>query len=329
MRIISYFFAIGALFFLFVSCGQPSEKGCHRQEQIERWLEDNGRQKVLCSTAMIEDIVKRVGGDQIDTIVLIPGQLDPHSYQLVKGDEEKFAHAEFIFYNGLGLEHNPSLRHLLEESSKSVAVGDRIGEKEPEELIYINGLVDPHLWMDVSIWSKVVGVVVEAFEKGGLDVKERAEMVRQDMLEVHEEIKELLAVVPQEKRYLVTSHDAFQYFARAYLAKADERMSGTWNQRSTAPEGIAPESMLSTTDIQEVIDYVVQHDIQVLFSESNVNTDSLKKIISALKEMGRMVRITEESLFSDAMGCDDDNYLTMMKHNGEVVAYQLMIKPAK
>ena len=340
MVVKSYGLALRGLFSLglalLVACGQPKEKKNHHQELIECWMTADSKVKVLCTTVMIEDLVRRIGGEQTVTLTLITGQLDPHSYQLVKGDAEKLAYADIIFYNGLGLEHSPSLRHQLIQNSRAIAVGDGIGKAEPEALLYVDDVVDPHLWMDISLWAKAIDVIVEGLkwqdpEHGELYIS-RGEELRQEMLNAHESVKGFLEVVPEEYRYLVTSHDAFRYFARAYLATADERMSGTWLKRFAAPEGISPESMLSTTDIQKILDYLVEHNVRVLFLESNVSSDSIRKIVSAGRESGLLLRIADGVLYSDAMGGANsgaDTYLKMIKHNVETVATQLMLRDAE
>ena len=77
---------------------------CKRNSFTNDWMsKENGKIKVLATTAMIADLVKQVGGDEVDVIILIQGDVDPHSYEMRKGDAEKFDHADLIFYNGLGL----------------------------------------------------------------------------------------------------------------------------------------------------------------------------------------------------------------------------------
>src|ERR1700722_8944557 len=110
---------------LMQSCGGSSndEKS---QENLRQWMDPNGKIKVLSTTAMIDDIVKQIGGERVDSITLISGLLDPHSYQLVKGDDEKLMKADIIFCNGVGLEHGPSLRNFLENSPKAICLGDKV-----------------------------------------------------------------------------------------------------------------------------------------------------------------------------------------------------------
>ena len=80
---------------------------------------------------MIDDLVEQVGGEYVDTTVLIKGGFDPHSYQLVEGDDEKFAFADVIFCNGVGLEHGPSLQHYLKTHPKVVFLAIASGRKIP------------------------------------------------------------------------------------------------------------------------------------------------------------------------------------------------------
>ena len=94
MKIISLLLSL-----LVVGCSSSPKKG-----ELREWMEPSGKLKVLATTAFVQDLVQKVGGDHIDTLTLIKGDLDPHSYQLVKGDDEKLGFANLIFYNGLGLE---------------------------------------------------------------------------------------------------------------------------------------------------------------------------------------------------------------------------------
>jgi manganese/zinc/iron transport system substrate-binding protein len=137
------------------------------------------------------------------------------------------------------------------------------------------------------------------------------------MLVVHHELKEKMGKVPLEKRYLVTSHDAFHYFTRSYLG--DE---SNWQERCQAPEGLAPDGQLSTVDIQRIIDHLFTYRISVVFPESNVSKDALKKIVSACAQKGLQVKISDQILYGDAMGSaqsDAHHYLDMIRHDVNVL----------
>lgn len=301
--------------------------GCGAKSNYAQWMQSNGKIKVLSTTAMIDDLVKQIGGEFVDGITLIKGELDPHSYQLVKGDDEKLTFADIIFYNGLGLEHGPSLQKALEKNPKAWGLGNKIQEKNPELILTYKGQVDPHIWMDVSMWSRTVPYIVEALSEKDPShaniFRQNGEILVQKMDKLHREIREEMQSIPSSQRFLVTSHDAFNYFARAYLSEEEELKDNSWQKRFAAPEGLAPESQLSTADIQAIIDYVQQHSIRMLFPESNISKDSIRKIVAAGKEKEIYLKIADEFLYADAIGApgsDGDSYLKMIDHNGRVIA---------
>jgi len=322
---VSYFTSFIAALILLVSCGQSN-----RSSQTSKWMEESGKVKTLSTTEMIGNLVDEIGGQYVDNIVLIKGDLDPHSYQLVKGDDEKIYFADLIFFNGLGLEHGPSLQRHLLNNPKAIALGNRVQSAFPDRILYFQKQLDPHIWMDISMWSETIPFIVEAlsqkdpahadyFHKNGSNLQK-------EMEQAHAEVKSLLHQIPAEKRYLVTSHDAFNYFTKSYLAEENEIGNDTWQKRFAAPEGLAPDSQLSSTDIQNIIDHLEKYKVHVIFPESNVSKDSIKKIVNAGKVKGLNVQISSTFLYADAMGSpgsDGGTYLKMIKHNANTIAQEL------
>ncbi len=323
MRILLTFLSL----LLFMQCSSSDRK--EQQARLKEWMTPNGKVKVLATTSMIGDIVNQIGGDQVDTWVLIRNGLDPHSYQLVKGDDEKLASAQVIFASGLGLEHHPSIAHHL-ESKKAIQLGDRIMDAHPDWLIRVDETSDPHIWMDVSIWQQTVPIIVEALSQAAPShaqlFQQRGKALEEEMTQTHREIQKELAEVPDEKRYLVSSHDAFNYFGRAYLASDKDLKDNSWEKRVIAPEGLAPESQLSPTHIQEILNHLKLHGIRVIFPETNVSKDSIRKILQAGKELGLEVHCSVDPLYADAMGdagSDGDTYLKMAWHNAKTIKSNL------
>lgn len=302
--------------------------GCTSTQKSSKdmeWRVANGKLKVLTTIAMINDIVKQVGGNDVDSISLIQGDLDPHSYELVKGDDEKFSRADIIFYNGLGLEHGLSLRQHLENNPKVVVISDQLLKNHLDNLIKIGDQYDPHIWMDISLWLATIDPIVEALSlkdpSHARNYQERALELKTRMEAVDKKIYHTLQAIPKEKRYLVTSHDAFHYFTRHYLADPEEISIEKWTLRCAAPEGLAPDAQLSVTDLQNIINHIVKYEIPVLFPETNVSKDSLRKIIFAAKEKGMPVRLCPCALYGDSMG--SEGYLKMIEHNCEIIAREL------
>lgn len=291
--------------------------GCSKDTMVAPPSFD-GKIKVLSTTAMIDDIVGKVGGDRIDPICLIRGEIDPHSYELVKGDEEKFSFARIVFFNGLGLEHGASLRYHIEKHPRSVGLGDEIQKRDGPAILKKDGQVDPHIWMDILLWSETIDPIVKNLSaidpEGASYFEQNGTLLKEEMLKVDQIISKEFDSIPEEKRFLVTSHDAFQYFSRRYL--------GDGSARCAAPEGLAPDGQLSSTDIQRISDYLTERHVSVVFPESNVSKDSLHKIVSVCQEKGVRVKIAKEILYADALGSlksDADTYLKMMQHNAKVL----------
>src|SRR3989344_4881931 len=165
--------------------------GCSCKNRAAGWMQDSEKLKVLSTTAQIGGLVDAIGGDRVEGLVLIQGDLDPHSYEMVKGDGEKVAHADLIFYNGLGLEHGASLSAILRDSPKAMAVGEKIGAAYPERILRKGKVVDPHIWMDISLWKKGIGPIVEALSQadpeGAPFYRDQGVLVARQMEEAHRE----------------------------------------------------------------------------------------------------------------------------------------------
>jgi manganese/zinc/iron transport system substrate-binding protein len=312
-----------AILFFFSSCFSPSDA-----QSV--WFSDNGKVKVLCTTHMIQDLVQGIGGDLVDCLTLIPGESDPHSYQLVKGDDEKLKRADIIFYNGLGLEHGPSLTQVLKKNPKAHAVGDYIRKVKPKDIVFIDKTPDPHVWMDVALWKEAIPHILEILSRA---LPQRVEQLQNgartlelNLEMVDAEILSRLSSIPQSQRYLVTTHDAFNYFARAYLCQKKELRKDLWKERVQAPEGLAPDSQLSTADIKRLVDHIIRYGISVIFTEANVNYDSIYKIADAARKKGHFVEIAQKHLYADSLGptgSGAETYQSMMRYNSIVISDSL------
>ncbi len=298
--------------------------GCSQTPSSDAsWFQKSEKLKVLTTVAMINDLVQEIGGEHVHSISLIRGELDPHTYELVKGDDEKFVGADLIFYNGLGLEHGLSLRKNLEQNPKAIAVTEPILARNSDAILIVDGVCDPHVWMDIALWMETVEPIVAALcERDPVHAayfKARAEVLLATMRRADEAAFKKLQAIPSEKRYLITSHDAFKYFARRYLADPGEK---DWMARCEAPEGLAPEAQMSVGDVMEILAYLQRYQVKVLFPESNMSRDALKKILRAASEKGVSVRLCTDPLYGDSMGAAT-SYLEMLSHNVDVIAGEL------
>jgi manganese/zinc/iron transport system substrate-binding protein len=303
----------------FSSCSTP------RESNLNDFMQEDGRLRVLTSTAMIEDMVKKIGGDSIKVISLIGPDQDPHSYEIVKGDGEKFEYADLIFVNGLSLEHSASMRYQTKRRSNVTYIGDEIKNKFPDRMIYVEDEVDPHIWMDISLWSEAISIVEKKLSdkdpKNQQKYSFNAEKLKREYLDFDTAIALKIRQIPDNKRYLVTSHDAFNYFVRRYFASQNEIKNGSWRPRMQALQGLAPDQQISLLEIKELVNHIYKYKIEVIFAEANLSKDSLEKVKEAVSKKGLNIRIAKETLYGDTLG--GLGYLQMMSYDASVLENNL------
>ncbi len=320
------FFACLFSGFLLFSCQRAKEN----QQKTKEWAQSDFHiVRVLTTTAHVSALVKGVGGEYTAVLNLIQGESDPHSYQLVKGDAEKFRVSQIVFYSGLGLEHGPSLVQQLAQSN-AISIGDEIIKNDAFSAIILDGTLDPHIWMDVSIWARGVFVIEEALSRLRPDLApyfhENAKRLYHELMQLDTKGLELFQKIPSEKRYLVTTHDAFHYFARRYLAEPNEMDGSHWSNRCKAPEGLAPDGQMSTKEVLEIAKHIATHKIPVIFAEIGINKDSLRKLQEVLSEKKYSIRLANQELYSDSMGQEGSaagTYSGMIWYNMNAIADEI------
>jgi len=275
------------------------------------------RKEILSTTVMIDSLVKEIVKDECSRELLIDGEIDPHSYQMRKGDKEKITRADIIFGNGLCLEHNPSLVYLLKQQN-AIFLGDKILKDHPELIISKEKEVDPHIWMDLHLMSYVVDeitlAICEIDPEGQARYTQNSEILKAKMKALDQRILELMGSIPDEDRYLVSSHDAFNYFVRRYF-KADKE------DRIFSMQGLSPEAEISLKRIGMVTSFIKNNNVSAIFYESNLPKDGLYKVIEICKGFNVRVSICQEPLYGDTLG--GMTYLQMIEHNAEVIAKNL------
>ncbi len=279
--------------------------GCASTERDE-----DGRIPVVATTSMITYVVDRVGGDRIRLTGLMGPGVDPHLYTASAGDVRRLARAEVIFYNGLHLE--AAMGEVLREMGGRVrtqAVTDAIPRERLLRPPEFEGQFDPHVWSDVSLWMLAVESVVEAMSEHD---PEGAENYRRNGRELLDELEELDAWVservealPEERRVLVTAHDAFNYFGEAYGFE----VRGLQGMSTVAEAG--------TADVRNLASFVVDREVPAIFVESSIPRRNLEAVQAAVRSRGGQVEIGG-MLFSDAMGdrgTPEGTYPGMIRHN--------------
>jgi manganese/zinc/iron transport system substrate-binding protein len=273
---------------------------------------------VVATTGMIADAARQVGGDLVEVTALMGPGVDPHSYRQTRTDIVAAARADLVLWNGLYLE--AQLEEFLLELGETRAVvpvaeavplEDRIGSEDYADRF------DPHVWMDPTLWSRVVLAVrdamIEAHPEGAEVFTANAAAHLEDLSELSDYARTVLASVPAERRMLVTAHDAFNYFGAAYGFEV------------VGIQGLSTESEAGLQRIAELVDLLVDREIGAVFVESSVSDRNIRALIEGAAAQGHTVTIGGE-LFSDAMGAPgtyEGTYLGMIDHNMTVIARAL------
>ena len=279
----------------------------------------DGKLRVVTTIGMITDIVKNVGGERVEVTGLMGPGVDPHLYKASAGDVQRLTSAQLIFYNGLHLESKMGdILAKMSGDTKTVAVTDAVDRSlllTPPEF---EGQYDPHLWFDVTLWMEVVGKVrdtLSAFDSdNALMYWSNAERYLAKLMELQAYVKSQTERVPSEKRVLVTAHDAFNYFGKAYGFEV------------RGLQGISTATEAGIADVQELATFIAERRIPAIFVESSVSTRSLEAVKAAVKSKGFDVKIGGE-LYSDAMGNEgtpEGTYIGMVRHNIDTIVTALI-----
>lgn len=293
--------------------------GCGGGEQAEKSAGGDSKLKIVTTIGMITNVVERVGGDRVHVDGLMGPGVDPHLYKASAGDVELMSNADIIFYGGLHLEGAMTeLFEQMQKRTRTVAVSEAVPENmllSPEGFADAH---DPHIWFDVSLWARTVDLVRQTLSEedtaGAALFKTNADSLMGEMLDLHQYVRAQVVRVSPQQRVLITAHDAFNYFGRAYGFEV------------RGLQGISTATEAGTADIQQLADFIAENKIPAIFVESSVSPRNIEAVQAAVKSRGFEVNIGGE-LFSDAMGdpgTPEGTYLGMVKHNIDTIVGALL-----
>ena len=279
----------------------------------------DGVLQITTTTSMITDITKVVGGEHVQVTGLMGAGIDPHLYVASEGDMELLQNANVIFYNGLLLEAQMAeILEQLGERKTVVAVSQGVDEGELLPWAQYADEFDPHIWFDVSLWMKAVEAVrdtlVQVDAAHATAYQANAAAYLEELTKLDTYVKEQATRLPAEQRILITAHDAFHYFGRAY----------GFDVRGL--QGISTASEAGTADVQALADFIAEKQIKAIFIESSVPVRNIEALQAAVQARGFQVTIGGQ-LFSDAMGdpgSPEGTYVGMVRHNIDTIVGALL-----
>ena len=303
---------------LFVACDHQPDQA-NKKASSATGVSSQKPIRIVTTIGMITDVVKNVGGDRVNAIGLMGPGIDPHLYKASEGDVARLAGADLIFYNGLHLEGKMAgVLERMQDQVKTVAVThdvDRAVLLAPPEF---EGAYDPHLWFDVALWMKAVERVRDALievDKGSAELyRTNTQNYLAKLEELHNYVTQQAERVSPDQRVLVTAHDAFNYFGRAYGFEV------------RGLQGISTAAEAGTADVQALVQFIVERRIPAMFVETSVPRRSIEAVQAAVKAKGFSVEIGGQ-LFSDAMGpsgTPEGTYIGMVRHNIDTIVASLL-----
>jgi manganese/zinc/iron transport system substrate-binding protein len=296
---------------LLAACGRPTSSPVS-DDLSERPI------RIVTTIGMITDIVRNVGGERVQVIALMGAGVDPHLYKASEGDVMRLADADLVFYNGLHLEAGMSkVFERMQSQIRTIAVTDGIDRARLLAPPEFEGAYDPHVWFDVTFWMSAVervrDTLVEVDPGSAAVYQANATRYLHELEDLNEYVKSSATSVPPEQRVLITAHDAFNYFGRAYGFEV------------RGLQGISTASEAGTADVQGLADFIAERKIRAVFVESSVPQRTIEAVQEAVRARGFEVTIGGQ-LFSDAMGnsgTPEGTYIGMVRHNIDTIVHAL------
>ena len=328
MRLARLSLSLGLLAALAAGCGSPGGGGAKGSSD---------RVQVAASISVIGDLTEEVAGDRAEVFTIVPAGADVHTFQPSPSDAQKISGSEVVFQNGLGLEdwmgdlvdsaggedvrvvelaegletpeeddhHGGGAAH---ESGEPAAEEDHEGEgHDAGERAHEHSEGNPHLWLDVHnagrYVEKIRDTLVEADPEGAEVYRANAEEYLAELKDLDAYVEEEAESVPEDRRKLITFHDAFPYFAEAYGFELVDVILQN------------PEAEPSGREAADLVQKIEEQDVPAVFTEPQFN-QGLANTIAEEADVGVY------ELYSDALVDDPnaDSYETMMRTNIDRVA---------
>ncbi len=283
--------------------------------------------KVVATTGQVAEMVARIGGEYVRVDALMGPGVDPHLYRPIASDVKKLDQADAIFYNGLHLEGRMAdlfVQMARRKATFAVTEGlttrDDKRLREPPEFA---GMYDPHVWHDVALWSDCIGDVAEMLAKfdptHATNYRENAAAYQTELATLDEFCKTEIAKIPKAQRVLVTAHDAFGYFGKAYGLEV------------FGLKGVSTEDEIDLSHQEMIQKMLVERKIPAVFVESAIAPRTVQALVEPCRAAGHDLQVPKEELYADALGLagtDDSTYPGMIRHNVKTIVEALSKTPA-
>lgn len=294
-----------SLSLLLTGCAGPAAATNTSEDQLN----------VVATTTMLADLSAVIGGERVTVNGLMGPGIDPHLYQASAGDVSLMQKADAVVYNGLHLEGKMGeiFENLSGKGQTVICIEDGLDESRLLAWEDDSSVHDPHIWFDVSLWEEAARTVADGLSQadpqGKTEYEANLESYLKELDETDAYIRSRTEELPKEQRVLVTAHDAFQYFGKAYGFEV------------RGLQGISTDAEAGTGDVSGLADFIVERQIKAIFVESSVPPKTIEALQAAVKAKGFDAAIGGE-LYSDSLGGEDSGagtYILTVKANIDTI----------
>lgn len=290
------FLALTAFLLIFIgACANNSQESPDVSE-------GEGKLNVVVTTTHLTDLAQDIGGEYVEVTGLMGPGVDPHGYEPTPSDIDAIHQADLVGYNGFHLEAMfiDIFEKMQQSNSPIFTLEDAVSEEDVLDYKYEGKDLekDPHIWFDINLWKASAQLLADEFSKLNpaheTDYQANYKNYEAQLDELNDYIEDKLTELPEEKRILITAHDAFSYFGENYGFQVE------------GIQGINSQTEAGTGDISLTADLVIENEIQACFIESSVSDRNVQALIEAVEAQGSTIEIGGE-LYSDALGTDEEN----------------------
>jgi manganese/zinc/iron transport system substrate-binding protein len=275
---------------------------------------DDGRVKVATTTNFITDLARQIGGERVAVVGLMGPGVDPHLYKASAGDVSTLGEAQLVLYGGLELEGKMGdVLEKLAERKPTVAVTRDMPRDRLRASPGFAGRYDPHVWFDVDLWRSAARTTADALiaadPEGRATYERRLAAYDARLRALDAEARRRLGSIPEHRRVLVTSHDAFHYLGARYHVDV------------VAIQGVSTATEATTADVERVAKLIADRGVRAVFVESSVPPQTIDAVLASARRQGAGAHVGA-SLFSDAAGetgTPEGTYEGMVRHNIDAI----------
>lgn len=276
--------------------------------------EERTKPKIVATTSILADGIRNIVGENAEVVALMPAGVDPHLYKASVRDLDLLQEADLVLYHGLFLEGK--MTEIFEKLAYSQNLIN-VSEDIPQDLLLRSGpeahSVDPHIWFDVSLWSKALAHASEELIKWKPEWKTaitaNTESYLSDLASLHQDNLKKVAELRKANQALITAHDAFSYFGKAY------------NLEVLGLQGLSTLSEPGLRDLTGLVSFIVERNIHAVFAEQTISPKAIEAVVAGCANQNHEIKLAGP-LYTDSLGAPDSaagTYIGMVKTNVQVI----------